>query len=140
IARSFGLLTSVMVDALSVEPKVHIFKKKSLIAMNVLMDLGRGVCCWPATRQVGKDDEVEETANEEAGGSAEVYRNISQGDWQVRQARWMDQQDKQWGRLDTWMRLYLMRRSLEVLRKFHMTILGGRFNQSSHVLSKLGEY
>ncbi|GKA49801.1 hypothetical protein Tco_0742874 [Tanacetum coccineum] len=40
--------------------------------------------------------------------------------------------------------LYLMRRSLEVLRKFHWTILGGRFNQLSHVssplLSKPGEY
>ncbi|GJX77396.1 putative reverse transcriptase domain-containing protein, partial [Tanacetum coccineum] len=38
--------------------------------------------------------------------------------------------------------LYLMRRSLEVLRKFHWMILGGRFNQLSHVysplLSKLG--
>ncbi|GJS22223.1 hypothetical protein Tco_0450855, partial [Tanacetum coccineum] len=31
-------------------------------------------------------------------------------------------------------RLYLMRRSLEVLRKFHWMILGGRFNQLSHVL------
>ncbi|GJX78901.1 hypothetical protein Tco_0327050 [Tanacetum coccineum] len=41
-------------------------------------------------------------------------------------------------------RLYLMRRSLEVLRKFHWMILGGRFNQFSHVssplLSKPGEY
>ncbi|GJT33004.1 hypothetical protein Tco_0923423 [Tanacetum coccineum] len=41
-------------------------------------------------------------------------------------------------------RLYLMRRSLEVLRKFHWVILGGRFNQFSHVssplLSKPGEY
>ncbi|GJU85326.1 hypothetical protein Tco_1292872 [Tanacetum coccineum] len=40
--------------------------------------------------------------------------------------------------------LYLMRRSLEVLRKFHWTTLGGRFNQLSHVsstlLSKPGEY
>ncbi|GJY77221.1 reverse transcriptase domain-containing protein [Tanacetum coccineum] len=40
--------------------------------------------------------------------------------------------------------LYLMRRSLEVLRKFHWMILGGRFDQLSHVssplLSKLGEY
>ncbi|GJT69531.1 MAK10-like protein [Tanacetum coccineum] len=40
--------------------------------------------------------------------------------------------------------LYLMRRSLEVLRKFHWMILEGRFNQSSHVssplLSKQGEY
>ncbi|GJR29034.1 MAK10-like protein [Tanacetum coccineum] len=41
-------------------------------------------------------------------------------------------------------RLYLMRRSLEVLRKFHWMILGGRLNQLSHVssplLSKPGEY
>ncbi|GKB10563.1 copia protein [Tanacetum coccineum] len=41
-------------------------------------------------------------------------------------------------------RLYLMRRSLEVLRKFNWTILGGRFNQLSLVsfplLSKPGEY
>ncbi|GJX11704.1 hypothetical protein Tco_0201563 [Tanacetum coccineum] len=41
-------------------------------------------------------------------------------------------------------RLYLMRRSLEVLRKFYWMILGGRFNQLSHVssplLSKPGEY
>ncbi|GJQ99671.1 zinc finger, CCHC-type containing protein [Tanacetum coccineum] len=40
--------------------------------------------------------------------------------------------------------LYLMRRNLEVLRKFYWTILGGRFNQLSHVssplLSKPGEY
>ncbi|GKA58611.1 hypothetical protein Tco_0757799 [Tanacetum coccineum] len=40
--------------------------------------------------------------------------------------------------------LYLMRRSLEILREFHWTILGGRSNQLSHVssslLSKPGEY
>ncbi|GJX58192.1 hypothetical protein Tco_0289582 [Tanacetum coccineum] len=40
--------------------------------------------------------------------------------------------------------LYLMRRSLEILRKFHWMILEGRFNQLSHVssllLSKPGEY
>ncbi|GJQ94931.1 zinc finger, CCHC-type containing protein [Tanacetum coccineum] len=41
-------------------------------------------------------------------------------------------------------KLYLTRKSLKVLRKFHWTILGGRFNQLSHVssllLSKPGEY
>nr|GEU64677.1 protein kinase-like domain, concanavalin A-like lectin/glucanase domain protein [Tanacetum cinerariifolium] len=41
-------------------------------------------------------------------------------------------------------RLYLMRRSLEILRKFHWMILEGRFNQLSHVSSPLsskpGEY
>ncbi|GJV11035.1 MAK10-like protein [Tanacetum coccineum] len=40
--------------------------------------------------------------------------------------------------------LYLTRKSLEVLRKFHLMTLGGRFNQLSHVssplLSKPGEY
>nr|GEY18226.1 hypothetical protein [Tanacetum cinerariifolium] len=40
--------------------------------------------------------------------------------------------------------LYLMRRSLEVLRKFYLMILEGRFNKLSHVssplLSKPGEY
>ncbi|GKC92918.1 ribonuclease H-like domain-containing protein [Tanacetum coccineum] len=40
--------------------------------------------------------------------------------------------------------LYLMRRSLKVLRKSHWMILGGQFNQLSHVssplLSKPGEY
>ncbi|GKD13947.1 hypothetical protein Tco_1198354 [Tanacetum coccineum] len=42
------------------------------------------------------------------------------------------------------LRLYLMRISLEVLRKFHWMILGGQFNQLSHesslLLSKPGEY
>ncbi|GKD27164.1 hypothetical protein Tco_1233378 [Tanacetum coccineum] len=37
----------------------------------------------------------------------------------------------------TYHRLYLMRRSLKVLRKFHWMILGGRFNQLSHVSSPL---
>ncbi|GJV88910.1 hypothetical protein Tco_1532848 [Tanacetum coccineum] len=40
-----------------------------------------------AIKKVREDDEVEETANEEAGGSAEVYRNMSRGDWKIRQAR-----------------------------------------------------
>ncbi|GJZ82788.1 hypothetical protein Tco_0647961 [Tanacetum coccineum] len=40
-------------------------------------------------------------------------------------------------RLNLNQRLYLMRRSLEVLRKFHQTILEGRFNQLSHVSSTL---
>nr|GEZ97664.1 hypothetical protein [Tanacetum cinerariifolium] len=35
------------------------------------------------------------------------------------------------------LRLYLMRRSLEVLRKFHCMIPGGRFNKLSHVSSLL---
>ncbi|GJY97975.1 hypothetical protein Tco_0514885 [Tanacetum coccineum] len=96
-------------DALSDKPLPHVFKKKSLIAMGVVMELHNGACFWPATREVEEDDEAEEAdegeaTNEGAGGSADMYRNISQGDWQVLQARWMDQQDKHWGRLNTWVR------------------------------------
>ncbi|GJT53539.1 hypothetical protein Tco_0988593 [Tanacetum coccineum] len=36
--------------------------------------------------------------------------------------------------------LYLMRRSLEVLRKFHWMILGGRFNQLSHVRIRIKRF
>ncbi|GJY39793.1 hypothetical protein Tco_0426157 [Tanacetum coccineum] len=79
ITLSFGLLTNAMVDALSVEPREHIFKKNYLIAIGVVMDLDGGTCCLPATRQVREDDEVGKTADEEAGGSADVYRNMSQG-------------------------------------------------------------
>ncbi|GJZ45639.1 hypothetical protein Tco_0593235, partial [Tanacetum coccineum] len=39
IARSFGLLTDELRDALSIEPLPHVFKKKSLIEMGVLMEL-----------------------------------------------------------------------------------------------------
>ncbi|GKA05436.1 zinc finger, CCHC-type containing protein [Tanacetum coccineum] len=39
----------------------------------------------------------------EAKGSTDLYRNMSQGDWQAHQAHWMGQQDERWGRLDTWM-------------------------------------
>ncbi|GJY27967.1 hypothetical protein Tco_0403734 [Tanacetum coccineum] len=41
IARSFGLLTNELRDALSIEPLPHVFKKKSLIAMGVNMELQR---------------------------------------------------------------------------------------------------
>ncbi|GJT04836.1 hypothetical protein Tco_0839298 [Tanacetum coccineum] len=68
----------------------HIFKKKSLITIGVIMELSGGACYCPATCQVGEDDEVEEAAEEGAGGSFDVYRNISRGNWQVHQGQWMD--------------------------------------------------
>ncbi|GJR37969.1 hypothetical protein Tco_1213653 [Tanacetum coccineum] len=98
-------------------PPPHVYRKTSLVKMGVIMKLHEGECCWLATREVveegeGDDEEGDgEGGNEGFGGFADIYFNISQGDWQVRQTRWMDQ-------------LYLMRRSLEVLRKFHGTILG----------------
>ncbi|GJZ16908.1 hypothetical protein Tco_0553031 [Tanacetum coccineum] len=93
IARSFGLLTNEMRDALSVEPLPYVFKKKSLIAMRVIIELHNWVCVWPVVRADWEDDEAEEEAvgeatNEEARGSTEIYRNINQGDLQA-QANWM---------------------------------------------------
>ncbi|GJX72280.1 hypothetical protein Tco_0309451 [Tanacetum coccineum] len=88
----FWLLTNEMRDALSIEPPPHVFKKKSLIAMSIIMELQNGICVWPTTQAVEEDDEAEEeaegeAANMRAGGSAKIYRNMSQDDWQVRQAR-----------------------------------------------------
>ncbi|GJY02696.1 hypothetical protein Tco_0360848 [Tanacetum coccineum] len=89
-------------------------------------DLHEGECLLPTRERLGGRVEVMKRKGDgrvwetkEFGGSADNYRNMSP-------------------------RLYLMRRSLEVLRKFHWMILGGRFNQLSHVssplLSKPGEY
>ncbi|GJZ13715.1 hypothetical protein Tco_0548945 [Tanacetum coccineum] len=108
-----------MRDMLSVEPLLHVFKKKSLIAMGVIMELYNEVCVWPVIRVVEEDNEAEEevggeAANKGVGGSAKMYLNMNQGDW-----------------------LYLMRRILEVLRKFYWLILEARFNQLSHVSSPL---
>ncbi|GJZ30889.1 hypothetical protein Tco_0575936 [Tanacetum coccineum] len=113
IARSFGLLTNDFRNALCIKPPPHVFKKKSLITMDVIMELQNRMCDWPTVRAIeeeeDKDDDKGDKAagvgvgHEEAGGSTAIYCNMSQGDWQVRQARWMDQQYKQWGRLNTWM-------------------------------------
>nr|GEW74162.1 MAK10-like protein [Tanacetum cinerariifolium] len=122
-------------DGSSIDPPPHVFKKHSLITIGVLIELQNEICVWLALRAVEEEKEANEEAEGDVGhkgvgGSAEIYPNMTQGDWQVRQVRWMDQ-------------LYLMRRSLEVLRMFHWIILGGRFNQLSHVssplLSKPGE-
>ncbi|GJV13354.1 hypothetical protein Tco_1354895 [Tanacetum coccineum] len=82
-------------------------RKKLLIAMGIIMELYNGVCIWPMTRTVEEGDEAKEevggeAANEGDGGSAKMYRNMSQGDWQVRQARWMDKQDERWEQFDAW--------------------------------------
>ncbi|GJZ12568.1 hypothetical protein Tco_0547798, partial [Tanacetum coccineum] len=55
IAQSYKLLTSEMRNVLSVEPRPHIFKKKSLIAMRIVMELHTEACYWLATREA---DEV----------------------------------------------------------------------------------
>ena len=103
LARSFGLLSTMMVDALHQEPRAHVYNKRSLVIMDVAIDLGDDTICWPAVRQPVGGDEVEDAADEGAGDPAEAYRTMSRGEFQVRQGRWMDQQDAHWGHLDTWM-------------------------------------
>ncbi|GKE61049.1 hypothetical protein Tco_1511416, partial [Tanacetum coccineum] len=85
IAQSYGLLTNEIMGALSVEPSPHVFKKKSLISMGVVMKLHNEGCFWPATREVAEEDEEDDEGDEEAGGgaghegaggSADMYRNI----------------------------------------------------------------
>ncbi|GKC83547.1 zinc finger, CCHC-type containing protein [Tanacetum coccineum] len=89
IARTFGLLTNEMRDVLSVAPLPHVFKKKSLIAMGIIMELHNGVCVWPMTQTVEEGDEAEE----EAGGEA---ANEGAGDerWEQFDA-WRGQQEAQ---------------------------------------------
>ncbi|GJS33467.1 hypothetical protein Tco_0531849 [Tanacetum coccineum] len=83
LARSYRLLTNAMVDAFSVEPRAPTFMKKSLVTMEIIIELDGGICCWPTAGRVGEDDEVEE----EAKGSTETYQSISRGDWQYLSTR-----------------------------------------------------
>ncbi|GJT71501.1 ribonuclease H-like domain-containing protein [Tanacetum coccineum] len=66
-----------------------------------------GVVChipyWMAkylkgVKERNEDDEAGEVAEEGAGGSSDVYRNMNRGDWQAHQGQWMDQMDGRWGR------------------------------------------
>ncbi|GJY01830.1 hypothetical protein Tco_0359982 [Tanacetum coccineum] len=100
IAWYFGLLTNEMVSVLNRETPPHIYRKTSLVKIGVIIELHEGECCWPATRKVakeggGEDEEGDgEARNEGIRGFTDMYRNMSQGDWQARQASWMDQQDE----------------------------------------------
>ncbi|GJS76691.1 hypothetical protein Tco_0726572 [Tanacetum coccineum] len=96
IAQSYGFLTNEMMGELSVKPSPHVFKKKSLISMGVVMKLHNEGCFWPAAREAIEEDKEDDEGNEVAGGGAghegaggstNMYRNISQGDWQVHQTR-----------------------------------------------------
>nr|GEW08411.1 hypothetical protein [Tanacetum cinerariifolium] len=91
IARSFGLLTNEMVSVLNYEPPPRVYRKTSLVKMGVIMELHEGECCWPANRRVMEEsDGDDEEDNGEGGnkgirGFVDIYRNKSQGDWQVHQ-------------------------------------------------------
>ncbi|GKE84331.1 hypothetical protein Tco_1558073 [Tanacetum coccineum] len=92
IARSFKLLTDEWRSPLSVEPQPHVFKKKSLIAMGVIMEIHGRICVWPRTMAEEEEDDAgdDEGARGDAGqgeaeGSADLYRNMSQD----QRASWM---------------------------------------------------
>nr|GEW41942.1 UBN2 domain-containing protein [Tanacetum cinerariifolium]GEW88065.1 UBN2 domain-containing protein [Tanacetum cinerariifolium] len=91
------------------EERVKQIEEYMRVIINDFMQLSSEVttriCVWPATQAIEEEEEDEEeaegeAANERASGSAKMYQNISQGDWQVHQARWMDQQDERWEHLD----------------------------------------
>ncbi|GKA35019.1 hypothetical protein Tco_0721510 [Tanacetum coccineum] len=67
IARSFRVLTGEMTGALSVEPPPHVFKKKSLIAMGVIMELHNGGCCCTIKREAEDEDEADDEVGDEGG-------------------------------------------------------------------------
>ncbi|GJW07233.1 hypothetical protein Tco_1569656 [Tanacetum coccineum] len=86
IAWSFGFLTEEMISVLNREPPPHIYRKKSLVKMGIIMELHEGECCWSATRGVVEEDKGDDEegdvqgGNEGVGGSVDIYRNMSAGD------------------------------------------------------------
>nr|GEX18793.1 retrotransposon Orf1 [Tanacetum cinerariifolium] len=69
IARSFSLLTKEMMSVLNREPPLHVYKKKSLVKIRVIMELYEGECCWPATRGVAEEDKGDDEEGDEEGGN-----------------------------------------------------------------------
>ncbi|GKA94161.1 hypothetical protein Tco_0816147 [Tanacetum coccineum] len=70
ISRSYGLLTKEIMGALSVEPSPHVFKKKSLNSMGVIMELHNRGCFWPTTLETVEEDEAVIRGDESTGGDA----------------------------------------------------------------------
>ncbi|GKA36325.1 hypothetical protein Tco_0722816 [Tanacetum coccineum] len=58
---------------------IYALGKKSLIAMGIVMELHGGSCYWVVAREAGEGDEAEEAAEEEAGGSVDMYQYMSRG-------------------------------------------------------------
>ncbi|GKA51659.1 hypothetical protein Tco_0744855 [Tanacetum coccineum] len=82
---SYWIFTKEMLGALSVEPRAQVLGKKSLITMEIVMELAGGKCHWPATQPthpLEEDDEDGEAVEGETRGSSDAYRGMSRGDWQ----------------------------------------------------------
>ncbi|GKG41770.1 hypothetical protein Tco_0473521, partial [Tanacetum coccineum] len=61
------------------------------IKMGAVMELHKGFCVWTATKGVMKEEgdkeDDREGGDQGVGGSANVYRKMSVGDWQARQGQ-----------------------------------------------------
>nr|GEZ98096.1 zinc finger, CCHC-type [Tanacetum cinerariifolium] len=66
-----------MIVALSVESPTQVFGKKSMVAMEIIIELAAGECHWPATRPAQPQQQEQANEKEEADG--------------------------RWGQLETWM-------------------------------------
>ncbi|GJX86091.1 hypothetical protein Tco_0336865 [Tanacetum coccineum] len=73
--RDPKVLTNEM-GALSFEPSFHVFKKKSLISMGVVIELHNGACFWPTTQEVEEEYEEDDEANKAAGGDTNPHLQI----------------------------------------------------------------
>ncbi|GJZ48763.1 zinc finger, CCHC-type containing protein [Tanacetum coccineum] len=74
IARSFGLLTNEFRNILSIEHAHHVFKKKSFIAMGIIMELQNGMCAWPAVQAIEEEEDKDDNEGDEAaGGDESIY-------------------------------------------------------------------
>nr|GEZ79784.1 zinc finger, CCHC-type [Tanacetum cinerariifolium] len=61
-----NLLTNEMVSVLNREPPPYVYKKTSLVKMEVIIELHEGECCWPDTKEV-----VEEGEGDDGEGDGE---------------------------------------------------------------------
>ncbi|GKA89446.1 hypothetical protein Tco_0811258 [Tanacetum coccineum] len=62
--RSSATFHTDLLSTLSVKPSPHVFKKKSLISMEVVMELHNGECFWPAARELVEEDDKDDEAAE----------------------------------------------------------------------------
>ncbi|GJX35805.1 hypothetical protein Tco_0247362 [Tanacetum coccineum] len=98
------------ISLLELGRRIGLYSKRQSRESATLSVLRKGVT--PTAREAMEEDKEDDEGDEVAGGgaghegargSANMYRNMSQGDWQVHQERWMDQQDEQRVRINTWM-------------------------------------
>ncbi|GJW31692.1 MAK10-like protein, partial [Tanacetum coccineum] len=114
--------------------KERIFKMPHKMDMFKHIDFAeRGTDCIPPFIIESDDDNCEKTHYSGSLDLGPEYKYDEYGCKGIRSLMSAKARRKNKGEVT----LYLTRRILEVLRKFHLTTLGGRFNQLSHVSSPL---